>query len=544
MSHNVITDNEKLGYDDISQNGVKGPASSSDNKVAAFDGVTGKLLKETNISLDSSGAGTKYLNDAGAYTIPADAGGDVVGPASSVNNTIPQFDGVTGKLIKDSSVVLQTSGPGNEFLAADGVYKTPAGSGDVAGPSISVNGTVPLFDGTTGKLIKDSNISLQEGGTGLEYLSNAGHYSELDVRTYLASANGTDSQYLYVGEFSNFFFTDNNEAVFDVWGNGDYELGQDIRQFHYQLCVRKGGQHERLFIDYHLLNDELDNDNKLSEAIAYYNADGRVRVYLRAKAALTYNQALIKLTLNNGSNNFTKALTWSATHTAPAYFILHDSGGTWIGVRSCFTEGPSSSTDSHIATFNGSTGKILKDSGVLIKTGGPATEFLNASGGYTVPAGGGGSTEVAIRSLAASDTLTPNSTPNTQLKDSGSIFGTTIIKTVNPAGGYTLSAGNYTVDGKIDFIYNPNSALPFQGFIPKIRLFLGSSDHGPLFLYYKDILDRHLQGQMLSCVFTSHLIGVTEDQFFGIRVTCSGDAIVSGFSCNTGSDSFFKIVKI
>lgn len=544
MAHNVITDAEKTGYDDISQNGVKGPASSADNKVAAFDGTTGKLLKETNVSLDSSGAGTKYLNDAGSYTIPADAGGDVKGPATSVNNTIPQFDGVTGKVLKDSSVVLQTSGSGNQFLSADGTYKTPAGSGDVTGPSVSANSTVALFDGTTGKLLKDSDISLQEGGTGLEYLSNAGIYSELDVRTYLASARNTDSQYLYVGEFSNFFFTDNNEAVFDVWGNGDYDLAQDIRQFHYQLCVRKGGQHDRLFIDYHLINDEIDNDNKLVEAIAYYKSDGTVRVYLRAKVALTYNQALIKLTLNNGSNNFTKALTWSATHTAPAGFTIHDSGGTWIGIRSCFTEGPTSSTDNHIATFDGTTGKKLKDSGVLIKTGGPATEFLNASGGYTVPAGGGGSTEVAIRNLAASATLTPNFTPNIQLIDSGSVFGTTIIKTVNPAGGYTLSAGNYTVEGKIDFICNPNSAVTFQGFVPQIRLFLGSSDHGPLFLYNKNILLPNIQGQILSCVFSSHLIGVTEDQFFGIRVTYNAEAVGSGFSCNTGSDSFFKIVKI
>lgn len=41
-------------------------------------------------------------------TIPAGGTGDVVGPAVAVNNNIVTFDGVTGKLIKDSGVAISS----------------------------------------------------------------------------------------------------------------------------------------------------------------------------------------------------------------------------------------------------------------------------------------------------------------------------------------------------------------------------------------------------------------------------------------------------
>lgn len=59
--------------------------------------------------------------------------GDVVGPASSTNNHVAVFDGITGKLLKDGG----------------------APAGDVVGPAGAVDGNVVLFDTATGKLVKD-----------------------------------------------------------------------------------------------------------------------------------------------------------------------------------------------------------------------------------------------------------------------------------------------------------------------------------------------------------------------------------------------------
>lgn len=125
-------------------------------------------------------------------------GGDVVGPGVSVDNHLALFDGTSGNLLKDGGAVptalppngaasgqlggnypgpdvrglRETSGPTNLTLGAiaNGQYlkrsgttivgDNPAGTGDVVGPASAANGNVPLFDGVTGKLLKDAGVNL------------------------------------------------------------------------------------------------------------------------------------------------------------------------------------------------------------------------------------------------------------------------------------------------------------------------------------------------------------------------------------------------
>jgi hypothetical protein len=80
---------------------VTGPASATDDAVVAYDGTTGKLVKDT----------TKKVADV------------VTGPASAVDGNLPVFDGATGKIIKDSGIALNpltsdvtiTVGSGGDF---------------------------------------------------------------------------------------------------------------------------------------------------------------------------------------------------------------------------------------------------------------------------------------------------------------------------------------------------------------------------------------------------------------------------------------------
>lgn len=48
---------------------------------------------------------------------------------------------------------------GTTFLRGDGTWSTPAGSGDVVGPASSTDNAFALFDGTTGKLLKNSSLT-------------------------------------------------------------------------------------------------------------------------------------------------------------------------------------------------------------------------------------------------------------------------------------------------------------------------------------------------------------------------------------------------
>lgn len=185
---------------------VQGPASSTNNNLVVYDGTTGKVLKDSGYgvgqpngvaSLDSSGkvptsqipalgdlnyqgtwdastntptltssTGTKgyyyVVNVAGSTNLNgitdwqigdwavfngsvwqkidnSDAGGDVVGPSSSTDNAIARFDLTTGKLIQNSVVTIDDAG---NIAGAD---------------SVKFSGTIPTGTITSGTLYFDNS---------------------------------------------------------------------------------------------------------------------------------------------------------------------------------------------------------------------------------------------------------------------------------------------------------------------------------------------------------------------------------------------------
>ena len=122
----------------------------SENAAAAsFDSFDDRYLgaKASNPSVDNDGGalltGALYFNTTSSqmrvYTgsawevayLPASA--YVQGPASATSNNVALFDGTTGKLIKDGGSL----------------------SAYIQGPASATSNNVALFDGTTGKLLKD-----------------------------------------------------------------------------------------------------------------------------------------------------------------------------------------------------------------------------------------------------------------------------------------------------------------------------------------------------------------------------------------------------
>ena len=86
---------------------VVGPLTATDNAVPRFDGATGKLIQDSGITITDAGV----LTGDGSGLTGVSGGGDVVGPASSVDNRLVRWDGVTGKLIQDNgSITVSDSG--------------------------------------------------------------------------------------------------------------------------------------------------------------------------------------------------------------------------------------------------------------------------------------------------------------------------------------------------------------------------------------------------------------------------------------------------
>lgn len=91
--------------------------------------------------------------------------GDVTGPASAVDDNIATYNSTSGKIIKDggSKIITEAEGIiGNDndasvptAAAVKDFVDNNSGSGDVTGPTSSTDSNVALFDGTTGKIIKD-----------------------------------------------------------------------------------------------------------------------------------------------------------------------------------------------------------------------------------------------------------------------------------------------------------------------------------------------------------------------------------------------------
>jgi len=198
---------------------VVGPASAGNTRIAAFDGTSGKLLQDSGSTMtdissntthrglssnphtttftqavtadggtDISAAEAEELTDGSETTLHSHAGGagtgDVVGPASASDGYIAAFDGTTGKLIQNTAVTPAdvssntthrglTNNPhsvdetdtlptqathSGKFLTTNGTvssWDTPAGSGDVVGPASATDDYIAVFDGTSGKLIKN-----------------------------------------------------------------------------------------------------------------------------------------------------------------------------------------------------------------------------------------------------------------------------------------------------------------------------------------------------------------------------------------------------
>ena len=120
------------------------------------------LVQGTNITITGSWP-NQTINATGS------AAGDVVGPASSTDNAIARFDGTTGKLIQNSGVQINDSGEINV-----GVWKgTEVGlsyGGTGASSASQARGNIlPSYTGNAGKV-----LAVNSGATDVEYISAGG----------------------------------------------------------------------------------------------------------------------------------------------------------------------------------------------------------------------------------------------------------------------------------------------------------------------------------------------------------------------------------
>jgi hypothetical protein len=123
-----------------------------------------------------SGGGTVWTVDSGVITNAKLAdmatarfkGRTTAGTGAPEDLTGTQATALLDTFTSGAKGLAPASGGGTtNFLRADGTWAAPpagGGSGDVVGPASSADAAVPRFDGTTGKLLKESNVLISDLG--------------------------------------------------------------------------------------------------------------------------------------------------------------------------------------------------------------------------------------------------------------------------------------------------------------------------------------------------------------------------------------------
>jgi hypothetical protein len=95
---------------------LSGPGSSTDNAVVRWDGTSGATTQNSSVTIDDSGnvttAGRIHSTTTG-FRFPDNTDqttAGVIGLASSTDNAVVRWDGTSGGLIQDSSVIVDDSG--------------------------------------------------------------------------------------------------------------------------------------------------------------------------------------------------------------------------------------------------------------------------------------------------------------------------------------------------------------------------------------------------------------------------------------------------
>jgi hypothetical protein len=129
--------------------------------------MTAGELRITSANVGTNADSVPTLSSTSTFTNKTfAASSDVLGPVTMTLGSDASYDmyyrGATGLLTR------LANGSTGQFLAATTSnapsWGTPAGSGDVVGPGSSTDNAVARFDGTTGKLLQNSTLSLGDSG--------------------------------------------------------------------------------------------------------------------------------------------------------------------------------------------------------------------------------------------------------------------------------------------------------------------------------------------------------------------------------------------